>query len=89
MNHDSWLTVEPRSARITGSALVITRLSRVAMNIGSEAATTASQTGTRRRGRGGFGDRDGDVRGDVEGGGHPVLLVRGKKALNDYLCHRP
>ena len=48
MNHDSWLTVEPRSARITGSALVITRLSRVAMNIGSEAATTASQTGTRR-----------------------------------------
>ena len=32
--------------RITGSALVITRLSRVAMNIGSEVATTASQTGT-------------------------------------------
>ena len=48
MNHESWLTDEPRSARITGSALVITRLSRVAMNIGSEAATTASQTGTRR-----------------------------------------
>src|SRR4051812_44137843 len=48
MNHDSWFTDEPRSARITGSALVITRLSRVAMNIGSEAATTASQTGTRR-----------------------------------------
>ncbi len=45
--------------RITGSALVITRLSRVAMNIGSEVATTASQTGTvlppsrgRRTGRG-------------------------------------
>ena len=50
MNHDSSLTVEPRSARITGSALVITRLSRVAMNMGSEAATTASQTGTRRCG---------------------------------------
>ena len=48
MNHDSWPTVEPRSARITGSALVITRLSRVAMNIGREAATIASQTGTRR-----------------------------------------
>ena len=35
--------------RITGSALVITRLSSVAMNIGSEVATTASQIGAVRR----------------------------------------
>ena len=34
---------------MTGSALVITRLSRVAMNIGSEVASTASQIGAVRR----------------------------------------
>ncbi len=33
---------------MTGRALVITRLSSVAMNIGTEAATMASQTGTDR-----------------------------------------
>ena len=33
---------------MTGRALVTTRLSRVAMNIGRDAATMASQTGTRR-----------------------------------------
>ena len=32
---------------MTGSALVTTRLSRVAMNIGRDAATIASQTGMR------------------------------------------
>ena len=72
MNHDSSPTVEPRSARITGSALVITRLSRVAMNMGREAAITASQTGTRRV----CGVPVGQhcvrcVSPDVEGGGHP------------------
>ena len=90
MNHDSWSTDEPRSARITGSALVITRLSRVAMNIGSEAATTASQTGTRRAV--GAAAVAGDCSGvrcvgpDVEGGGHPGSPI--KKALNDYFCSR-
>ena len=44
---------------MTGSALVITRLSRVAMNIGSEVASTASQTGTRRLCPGGRVVRDG------------------------------
>ena len=34
-----------RSLAMTGSALVTTRLSSVAMNIGSDAATMASQTG--------------------------------------------
>ncbi len=34
---------------MTGKALVRTRLSRVAMNIGSDAATIATQSGTRRR----------------------------------------
>ena len=53
MNQDSWPTEESRSSWITGSALVITRLSRVAMNIGREAATIASHTGTRRRRTGG------------------------------------
>ena len=38
----------PRSLEITGSALVTTRLSSVAMNIGRDAATIASQTGIRR-----------------------------------------
>ena len=74
MNHDSSLTVEPRSAWITGSALVITRLSRVAMNIGREAATTASQTGTRRAT--GVRPPSGAVGPDVEGGGHLVLPTR-------------
>jgi hypothetical protein len=36
------------SVLITGRAFVTTRLSSVAMNIGSEAATMASQTGMRR-----------------------------------------
>ena len=69
-----------RSVRITGSAEVITRLSSVAMNIGSEVARTASHTGTTRRGpatglrvdgqrrRGGERDHD-----------------NSKKASNDYL----
>ena len=70
--------------RITGSALVITRLSRVAMNIGSEMATTASQIGARagrRRGgrTGGCGSTATRRRG---GGGH----LDSKKALNDYLA---
>jgi hypothetical protein len=34
---------------MTGSALVMTRLSRLAMNMGMLAATIASQTGMRRR----------------------------------------
>ena len=48
-NHCSSSTVAPRSAWMTGSALVMTRLSRVAMNMGSDAARIASQTGMRRR----------------------------------------
>ena len=43
--------------RITGSALVITRLSRVAMNIGREVATTASQIGTAADGAAAAGRR--------------------------------
>ncbi len=48
MNHCNCPTDAPRSRWITGRALVITRLSSVAMNIGIEAATIASHTGTRR-----------------------------------------
>jgi hypothetical protein len=48
-NHCSCSSVAPRSARITGSALVITRLSRVAMNIGSDAASRATATRPRER----------------------------------------
>ncbi len=84
MNHDSWLTEEPRSAWITGSALVITRLSRVAMNIGSEAATTASHTGTRRLGAAAPPRAAGGAAGvsSVVDIATPI-----KKALNDYLGH--
>ena len=74
MNHDSWLTVEPRSARITGSALVITRLSRVAMNIGSEAATHGQpdrDAATAARGGAVRGAACPVIGPDVEGGGHP------------------
>ena len=52
MNYESWPTEDPRSACSTGSALVITRLSSVAMNIGREVATIATHSGTRRVGRG-------------------------------------
>src|SRR6478735_10982301 len=48
MNHDRSLTLAPRSVRMTGSALVITRLSRVAMNIGRLTAAITSHSGARR-----------------------------------------
>lgn len=49
---------------MTGRALVITRLSSVAMNIGTEAATMASQTGTdRARGGTAAGSEDGGSSG--------------------------
>ena len=48
-NHCSCSTEAPMSSWMTGSALVMTRLSRLAMNIGREAARIASQMGMRRR----------------------------------------
>ncbi len=47
-NHWSSSTVAPSSAWMTGSAFVMTRLSRVAMNIGMPVAARASPKGTRR-----------------------------------------
>ena len=49
MNHCSSSTDAPNSACSTGRALVMTRLSRVAMNIGSAVAMSTSQSGLGRR----------------------------------------
>ena len=49
MNHCSSSTDAPNSSCSTGRAFVITRLSRVAMNIGSAVATSTSQSGLGRR----------------------------------------
>ena len=49
MNHCSSSTDAPNSSCSTGSAFVITRLSSVAMNIGSAVATSTSQSGLGRR----------------------------------------
>jgi hypothetical protein len=58
-NHCSSTTEALSSTAMIGSAFVITRLSSVAMNIGSEAAISAAQSGTRRRcGSGGRGVLD-------------------------------
>ncbi len=85
MNQDSCPTEESRSARITGSALVMTRLSSVAMNIGREVATIATHRGTRRGAavavRSAATTGTGVSRADMSG-----LLQ--KKALNDYLRPR-
>src|SRR6478752_2686877 len=89
MNHDSCPTDDPRSVRITGSALVMTRLSSVAMNIGREVATIATQSGTRRAvaevgarspatASAGWTTGTGVSRADMGSS-------CGKKALNDYL----
>ena len=68
---------------MTGSALVITRLSRVAMNIGSEAATIASHTGALRA----SACRGAGLRGVDPGSGERwSCRAPCKKALNDYLC---
>jgi hypothetical protein len=58
MNHCSCSIEAFSSTPSTGSALVTTRLSSVAMNIGTLAATTASHTGMRRTGRATAGGAD-------------------------------
>src|SRR6476659_8579436 len=86
MNHESWPTDEPRSVRMTGSALVITRLSRVAMNIGSEVATIATQSGTRRVAAGVTGRvADGSATTETGVSRADIRDSCTKKALNDYL----
>lgn len=72
---------------MTGSALVITRLSRVAMNIGSEVASTASHTGTMRTRRLAPAGRAGRACRDPSGGAGTVVGsdIGSQKASNDYL----
>ncbi len=48
MNHSSSSIEAPSSCRMTGRAFVMTRLSSVAMNIGSPVAMRISASGVRR-----------------------------------------
>ena len=73
---------------MTGSALVITRLSSVAMNIGREVATIATQSGlsTQPRVRGSTSVDSGAIGTAGAATGSVEVVIRiSKKALNDYL----
>ena len=89
MNHESWPTEDPRSAWITGSALVMTRLSSVAMNIGREVATIATHSGTRRAAASAAGRVSAGAPATGAGVSRADMSSScKKKALNDYLRRR-